>query len=100
MQTKSSEENSNRCTKYKWQEHHKDAKIPHSQVPTKLLKLLGNKRGRIKERHKIPQNLDPQRYTHKEMFWFGQNVDLDLLQQPLKYMQESMEGCVEIKLKE
>src|SRR3954465_8309834 len=59
----------------------------------------GNKRGGIKEGHKIPQNLDPQRYTHKEMNRLGQNVDLDLLSLPLKYGQESSEGKRLVKLK-
>src|SRR3954469_22329027 len=44
--TKSFKEKSNRCTECKRQEHHKDAPIPHSQVPTKLLKLLGEQERR------------------------------------------------------
>ena len=40
-QIKSSKENSNRCTKCKWQEHHKGAQIPLSQIPPKLQKLMG-----------------------------------------------------------
>ena len=32
------------------------------------------------------------------MFWFGQNMDLDLLSLPLKYGQESLEGERFIKL--
>src|SRR3954467_15347217 len=40
-QTKSFEENSNRCTKCKWQEHHKGVQILLSQIPPKLQKLLG-----------------------------------------------------------
>ena len=73
---------------------------PSLPSSNKATKAIGGTREEESKRDKILQNLDPQRCTHKEMNRLGQNVDLDHLHQPLKYMQESMKGCVEIKLKE
>src|SRR3954469_20090421 len=67
-QTKSSEENSNRCTKCKWQEHHKDAQIPHSQVPTKLPKLLGEQeRSNQRETQNPPKSRSPKIHSQRDV---------------------------------
>jgi hypothetical protein len=69
-----------------WQEHHKDAKVLLSQIPTKLQKLLGNKRGRTNKRRntKFLQDLDLVDSPHKERGLVGEDVDLDLLYLSLK----------------
>src|SRR4051812_22648276 len=63
--TKSSEENLNRCTECKWKEHHKG--VPHSQVPTKLLKLLGEQERRNqRETQNPPKSRSPKMHSQRD----------------------------------
>ena len=86
-------ENSNRCTKCNGKKHHKDAQVLLSQIPTKLQKLVGNKRGRTRRRtpnySKIQIHYVP--LTQRGYGLVGLQIQISSLFS-LKKMQDSLEG--------